>query len=120
MASVGFGINWALTRGFSGMFDGTSELILAVGYFFALIFSIFIHIKVKNKGITKVYKTFIGISYLNLIAIIFSVILSLTCEGSSCMVVIFPISAVALLWFISLVLGSISLRNTNLNYLNNN
>ena len=108
MVSVWFGINWILTRGLSSMADDSTEFIFAVLYFLALLFSIFMHIKLRN-NVSLANRICTIVTLINMILLTGIAILafnSINADGLFLVVWMFIILGI---WFISLISGIIAL-----------
>lgn len=116
ISSVVFGVNFLIKRGATSVFDEIPELIFAVFYVFALIFSMFLHLKFRNKILSVKHKIFLGTTFFTLFAFLWLIIVSLSCNGEGCMVVFMPLFVVLGFWFGSLVIGTIALLSRVKNY----
>ncbi len=111
IASLWFGINWIITRGISSMFDGTSEFILAVLYVGALVFSIIMHWKLKNKMSSVAQTTCMVVTAINTISLIGLIISAFTSGSDAGLSIAAWMFGVLALWFISLISGIVALKN---------
>lgn len=115
--SVWLSINWLVEQGafFSTQkFISLTPFILAL--FLALLFSIFLHFKLRTRTSAPIHKIFIGVTLLNFILfiwLIYGIIVNNGCAG--CTALIFPVFIIMILWSISLVSGTIALRKTATN-----
>lgn len=114
IGSVWFGINWVLTRGLSTMFDDPTEAILAVLYFVALLFSIFMHIKLKN-NFSIANKICTVITSVNVISLVGLILLTFNSGSDAGLVLVAWMFVTLGLWVLSLIFGISAIKNTDYN-----
>ncbi len=105
IATIWFGVDFLLARGLNSILDEIPELLLAVLFVAALIFSIFLHCKFRKSINTTAHKVFLGITSVSIIAFIWLILIAVACEGESCMAAFIPLFVVLGFWLMSLITG---------------
>lgn len=116
ISSVVFGVNFLIKRGATSVFDEITELIFAVFYIFALIFSIFLHLKFRNKILSVKHKLFLGTTFFTFLLFLWFLIESLNCRNEGCLAMLTPLFILFCFWFGSLIIGTIALLSRVKNY----
>jgi hypothetical protein len=98
------------TRGIASMFDDSTEFIFALVYAVALLFSIFMHIKLRNNTsiANKICAIVTLINVISLIGLALSVFNSSSDDGLFLVAWMFGVVA---LWLMSLIFGIIGMKN---------
>ncbi|NDE68123.1 hypothetical protein EB052_00790 [bacterium] len=97
------------------MFDDATEFILAILYILALVFSIFMHWKLRNKIASSSQTTCIVVTSINTISLVALAISVFTSGSDAGLFLAAWMFGVLALWFISLVTGIMALKGNKLN-----
>lgn len=113
--SMWLSINWLVKQ---GAFYSMHKFIFLTPYIFALflalLFSIFLHFRLRTRASVPAHKLFLNVTLLNFIIFIWTAYIFIN-ECGDCTGIFAPVFLVMILWSISLVSGIIALRKTATN-----
>lgn len=101
-----------ITRGLNSIFDDVAEFVFTLLYIVALMFSIFLHAKLRNNT-SDSNKICAVITSINVISFVGLVLFAFNSSGDDGLVLVAWIFAVLVLWLGSLVSGVIALKSSN-------
>ncbi|OHA32279.1 MAG: hypothetical protein A2928_03800 [Candidatus Taylorbacteria bacterium RIFCSPLOWO2_01_FULL_45_15b] len=109
LASLWFGINWATTRGINSMFDNLIEFFFALLYIIALLYSVFMHVRLRSKQGESAHKILLILTSINTLALAVLILKLINIHNDDGLLVAGWAIVIAMIWAVCLFFGSLAL-----------